>query len=123
MPVAMKLHASLVVQLLPVLCHPRLSPTALLSDSCNRLAGSIASRIAARREPASAEVTVGVSISLSLALTAPIIHWRSEGGAYADADPHGDFRAGGRPAGGYSAGDTACEAIAAVGQQRGWGQV
>ena len=72
MPVAMKLHASLVVQLLPVLCHPRLSPTALLSDSCNRFAGSIASRIAARREPASAEVTVGVSISVSPALTAPM---------------------------------------------------
>ena len=34
MPVAMKLHASLVVQLLSVPCHSRLSPTSLLSGSC-----------------------------------------------------------------------------------------
>ena len=33
MPVAVKLHASLVVQPLSVPCHSRLSPTAMLSDS------------------------------------------------------------------------------------------
>ena len=48
-------------------------------------------------------------------------HRRGEGGAYAGAGSPGDFRAGGRPACG-SAGVVACEAIAAVGQQRGWGQ-
>ena len=42
-PVAMKLHASLVVRPPSVPCHLRLSPTALLSDSCNQLAGNNAS--------------------------------------------------------------------------------
>ena len=53
-------------------------------------------------------------------------HKCSEGWAYADAGSRGDFRAGGHPIDGYSAGgsggDVACEAIAAVGQQRSWGQ-
>ena len=55
-----------------------------------------------------------------------IYHRHSEGGAYAGAGSPSDFRAGGRLAGdhpaGGSAGVVACEAIAAIGQQCGWGQ-
>ena len=53
-------------------------------------------------------------------------HRRSEGGALAGAGAPGAFCAGGRPAGrhpaGGSAGVFACEVIASVGQQRGWGR-
>ena len=53
-------------------------------------------------------------------------HRRSEGGAYAGAGSPSDFRAGGRLAGDHPAGGSvgvvACEAIAAIGQQCGWGQ-
>ena len=76
MPVAMKLHASLVVRPPPAPCHLRLSPTALQSDSCNHLAGNNASRSASRvvasRAVASAEVIGGATTSVSPALTAPM---------------------------------------------------
>ena len=44
----MKLRVSLVVRPPSAPCHLRLSPTALLSDSCNHLAGNNASRAASR---------------------------------------------------------------------------
>ena len=84
MPVAMKLHASLVVQLLPVPCHSRLSPTALLSDSCNFIAGEIAtratSRVAVSRAPASEEANKGAGSNASPARTALTTGARSPSG-------------------------------------------
>ena len=61
MPVVMKLHASLVVQLLPVPCHSRPSPTALLSDRCNIPAGKIATRAASRIAASRATVSGGAN--------------------------------------------------------------
>ena len=61
MPVVMKLHASLVVQLLPVPCHSRPSPTALLSDSCNIPTGKIATRAASKTDASRATVSGGVN--------------------------------------------------------------
>ena len=77
MSVTMKLHASLVVRPPSAPCHLHLSPTALLSDNCNHLAGNngsrAASRVVASRAFTSAEVTGGATTSVIPALTAPMI--------------------------------------------------
>ena len=61
MPVVMKLHASLVVQLLPVPCHSRPSPTALLSDSCNSQTGKTATRSPSKTTASRATVKGGAN--------------------------------------------------------------